>query len=252
MSCSERKIVMTGASGGIGRCVAELLLRQGAALVTLSRSGEGPRGARHLQGDLSTDAGIAAASALVAREEPDILVNLAGIQYCGPFDEQSLSGIRDAYMVNLIAPAALCQAALPAMRRRRDGQIVNIGSIFGSISFAHFASYSSAKAGLRSLSEALRRELIDTGIAVTYFAPRAVRTAVITPRVEKFARLTGMAIDEPSRVAARIVTAIERRQKDVYLGFPESLFVRLNAVTPRMVDRAVAAKDREAKRFFSS
>ncbi len=252
MKFSERKIVMTGASGGIGCIVADLLLKQGATIVTISRSGDGPREATNLQTDLSTAAGIGAASAIVAREKPDILINLAGIQYCGPFHEQPPIGIHNTYMVNLIAPVTLCRAALPVMQNRKYGQIVNVGSIFGSIGFAHFASYSSAKAGLRSFSEALRRELIDSGISVTYIAPRAVRTAVITVRTEKYAQLTGMAIDEPERIGALIVAAIERRKRDVYFGFPESLFVRLNAVMPRMVDRALAVKDRKAKRFFAS
>jgi short-subunit dehydrogenase len=252
MPLTDRKIVMTGASGGIGRHVAELLLRRGAELVAISRSGGGPPGARYLRGELSTDDGIAAASAIVASEQPDILLNLAGIQYCGPVDEQALNAIRGIYMVNLVAPVALCNAALPSMRQRRKGQIVNIGSTFGSIAFAHFANYSSTKAGLRSFSEALRRELVDTGIGVTYVAPRAVRTAVISPRVEEYARITGMVIDDPSRVAARIVDAIERRKKEVYIGFPESIFVRMNALMPRIVDRVLAGNDRKAKRLFAS
>ncbi len=252
MTFAERKVVMSGGSGGIGRQVAELLLQRGADLVTISRSGEGPRAARHLKADLSTDQGIDAAGEMVARERPDILINLAGVQYCGAFEKQPLDKLREAYAVNLIAPVALCRAALPAMQQRRDGQIVNIGSIFGSIPFAHFAAYSSAKAGLRSFSEALRRELVDSGVSVTYVAPRAVRTAIITPLVERYAQLVGMTIDEPARVASRIVCAIERHEKDVYLGFPESIFVRLNAVMPRMIDRAVAPRDRKAKRLFAS
>ena len=87
-------------------------------------------------------------------------------------------------MVNLVAPAALCCACLPFMKRRNSGQIVNIGSIFGSIPLAHFAAYSSAKSGLRAFSEALRRELADTKIAVTYIAPRAVRTGMLTPEIK--------------------------------------------------------------------
>ena len=76
-------------------------------------------------------------------------------------------------MVNLVAPARLTQAVLPGMKSRGRGQIANVGSIFGSINFAHFATYSSAKAGMRALSQSLRRELAGTGIDVTYVAPRA-------------------------------------------------------------------------------
>jgi short-subunit dehydrogenase len=251
MAFYKRKVLMTGASGGIGRHVAALLIQRGATLLTISRSVDRSRSGRHFQADLSTPSGIDAAAAIVAREQPDMLLNLAGIQYCGPFAEQSPANICDSYMVNVIAPVTLCRAALPAMQRRNSGHIVNIGSIFGSIGFAHFASYSSAKAGLRSFSEALRRELVDSGISVTYIAPRAVRTAVITPRLESYARVTGMTIDPPEQAAARIVDAVARRKKDVYFGFPERLFVHLNALMPRLVDRALAAKDRKARKLFA-
>jgi short-subunit dehydrogenase len=252
MTFSERKVVMTGASGGIGRFLADLLLARGAKLVTISRAGIGPYNAKNLQSDLSTSTGIDAASAIVADEAPDVLINLAGIQYFGRFDRQPSRELEANYRVNLVAPAMLCRAAIPAMQRRRCGQIVNIGSTFGSVGFAHFVSYSSAKAGLRVLSEALRREMIDTGIAVTYIAPRAVKTAIITAQIERYARLTGMAIDDPVRIATAMVTAIERRRKDVYFGIPESLLARLNGVMPGLIDRLLVSNDRKARTLFSS
>jgi short-subunit dehydrogenase len=154
-------------------------------------------------------------------------------------------------MVNLIAPARLAQAVLPQMKSRRRGHLVNIGSVFGSINFAHFASYSSSKAGLRGLSQALRRELVGTGVAVTYIAPRAVRTPLNSPLVLRYAALTGMNMDAPEPVAGRIVEAIARKTSEVYLGFPESAFVRINAVLPGLVDRALRNADLKARRLFS-
>jgi short-subunit dehydrogenase len=138
------------------------------------------------------------------------------------------------------------------MKRRNAGQIANIGSIVGSIPLAYFAAYSSAKAGLRAFSEALRRELAGTKISVTYVAPRAVRTPMLTPEIQQYANLTGMNIDPPEIIAKRIVTAIKQRRKDVYIGFPERLFVRLNAAMPRLVDAAVASNDRKAMKFFAA
>jgi len=137
------------------------------------------------------------------------------------------------------------------MKARGAGQIVNVGSIFGSINFAHFATYSSAKAGLRGFSQALRRELSGTGIDVTYVAPRAVRTALNSPAVMEFARLTHMNMDAPEAIAARIVAAARARKRDVYFGFPEALFVRVNALFPGLVDGALAANDRKAARLFA-
>jgi hypothetical protein len=90
------------------------------------------------------------------------------------------------------------------MKKRGSGQIVNIGSIFGSIPFAYFVSYSSAKAGLKALSEALRRELDGTGVTVTYVAPRAVKTPMNHGKVVELSKATRMAMDAPEAVAARI------------------------------------------------
>jgi short-subunit dehydrogenase len=138
------------------------------------------------------------------------------------------------------------------MKRRNSGQLANIGSVFGSIPLAHFAAYSSAKAGLRAFSEAIRRELAGTKIVVTYVAPRAVRTGMLTAQIQKYAEATGMNVDAPSAVSMRIVKAIRQRTKDVYIGFPERIFARLNAVLPRLVDTAVASSDRKASRIFTA
>jgi short-subunit dehydrogenase len=249
---TNKKVILTGGSGGIGKLLAAEFIREGADLSLMSRTDGGVPEAHHLKADLSTPGGIFAASEIVSQEDPDILVNLAGIQYFGPIENQSFSEMSEGYMVNLLAPVALCGAVLPGMRRRDNGQIVNVGSIFGSIAFAHFATYSSAKAGLRAFSEALRRELVDTNIAVTHIAPRAVRTGLLTSKMQKFVELAGMHVDEPIATAKRIITAVKTRQKDVCIGFPECLYVRLNALFPRVVDAALAGNDRKAKALFAS
>jgi len=138
------------------------------------------------------------------------------------------------------------------MKARGRGHIVNIGSVFGSINFAHFVTYSSAKAGLRGFSEGLRREVAGSGIDVTYVAPRAVRTPFNGDDVLRLAAATRMNMDEPEAVAKRILRAISRHEKDVYIGFPESLFVRLNALMPRLVDVALASDDRKARALFKT
>ncbi|WP_374651020.1 SDR family NAD(P)-dependent oxidoreductase, partial [Rhizorhabdus sp.] len=131
------------------------------------------------------------------------------------------------------------------------GRIVNIGSVFGSIPFAHFVSYSSAKAGLKGFSQALRRELAGSGVEVTHVAPRAVRTPLNSERVMALAEITKMHLDAPEYVADRIALAIEKGERDVVIGFPESVFVRLNALMPTMIDKALAANDRKAAAIFN-
>ena len=133
MALTGNRIILTGGSGGLGKLVAAELLREGADLTVVSRTliGRGDDQVRHIAIDLSTVNGIAEASTVVAREEPDILVNMAGVQYFGPAESQSFEDMHGSYMVNLVAPAALCRACLSAMKRRNAGQIANIGSIVG-------------------------------------------------------------------------------------------------------------------------
>jgi len=250
MSLHNRKVVLTGWSGGLGQHVAAWLLEQRASVATISRSDNGPAGARHCQADLSSPDGRATAASFVSEQEPDVLINLAGIQYFGPSEQQPRSDVEATYAVNLLAPVVLCQAALPSMKRRGSGQIINVGSILGSIGMAYFATYSSSKAGLRLFSEAMRRELADTAIEVTYLAPRAARTGLITRKLAQYAELTGMAIDEPRSVAMRIVSEIQDRNKEVHFGTAESFFVKLNAAMPRLLDLVLARNDRKAGALF--
>jgi short-subunit dehydrogenase len=241
---------MTGGAGGLGSLMCRQLLGEGARVTVLDRVAPSSGSVKFLQADLATPEGLEAAATVVAEEPCDILINLAGLQHFGPLERQAPAHLVASYMVNLVAPIRLTQAVLPQMKARGAGQIVNVGSIFGSINFAHFVSYSSAKAGLRAFSQALRREVGEAGVAVTYVAPRAMRTALNTPAVQEFARLTRMNMDEPEAIAGRIVAAIRARKREVYFGFPEAIVVRLNALFPGVVDQVLAANDRKAAQLF--
>jgi short-subunit dehydrogenase len=252
MSFWGKRIVITCGSGGLGRPIVRKLLDEGAEVAILSRNPAAERisGIQHLAVDLATLDGIANAASFVERERPDILINMAGTQYFGPIDEQSLDAMHANYMVNLIAPAALSRASVAFMKKRNSGQIAFVGSILGSIPLAHFTSYSSAKGGLRTFSEALRRELAARNIAITYIAPRAMRTGMLSSDMQKCAELTGMRVDAPEQVAQKVLSAIQYRRREVYIGVPEQLLVRLNLVLPQLVDAAVAPVDRKVAAFF--
>jgi short-subunit dehydrogenase len=251
MSLDAKKIVVTGGAGGIGALVVKELLARGADVLVVDRVPPPAANARYANGDLSTMDGVDAVAAEIAHEQPDILINLAGLQFFGPMEQEATAHLHASYMVNLIAPVVLTQAVLPAMKYWGSGQIVNIGSIFGSIGYPHFVAYSSAKAGLRGFSEALRRELRGSGVDVTYIAPRAVRTGLSSAKVMRFAELTRMTMDEPETVASKIVQATIDRKKDVYVGFPERFFVLVNALAPRLVDVVLMADTAKARQLFT-
>lgn len=246
MKLEGRKIAVTGGTGGIGSEVVLQLARAGAQPLVLGRVRNDGLPGHFIECDLATTQGAVRAGRELAGHAPHALINLAGVQYFGQFEQQSPEALAQLYAINLVAPALLAQAVLPGMKKRGSGHIVNVGSIFGSISFAHFVAYSSAKAGMKALSEGLRRELEGSGVQVTYVAPRAVKTPMNNSKVMQLARATRMAMDNPADIAARILRAVEGGEKDVYIGFPESLFVRVNALLPRVVDSALRKNNRIA------
>jgi len=254
MEWKGKRTVLTGAAGGMGRILASELHRRGANLALVDLNAEAIAeltGSHVVAADLSTAAGCwdAAERCRKLLGGVDILVNLAGINSFAAFEDEPAERIEKMMQVNLLAPMWLTNALLPEMQERKSGHIVNVGSIFGSIGFAYCTTYSASKFGLRGFSEALRRELADSGIAVSYIAPRAVKTPMNSDAVMRMGEAVKMNMDEPEAVVAKIVAAIEAEKKDAYFGFPESLFVRVNALLPRIVDGALAAQNRIAKSF---
>lgn len=248
-SLEGRTVLVTGGAGGIGSPLVGLLRSRGAQVTTLGR---GDMPGRHIRADLSSQAGIALAAEEARRLAPQMLFNIAGRQYFGPVEGQAPADLVGDYMVNLIAPVTLAQAVLPVMKQRGRGHIVNVGSVFGAINFAHFAGYSSAKAGLKGFSQALRREVRGTGVVVCHVAPRGVRTGFNGPLVQRFAEMTGMALDDPGHVARHILTAALAGRAETVIGWPEAFFTRLNALFPGLVGRALAGNDARAAGFFTS
>jgi short-subunit dehydrogenase len=264
MNITGSTILITGASGGIGGAIARQLARRGASLILVNRDSDKlERFATELRaaggkvtplvGDLALPGEPARLiqEALKQTGTIDILINCAGVQNFGFFAQESAADTATLFHINTIAPIALANAVLPHMLEKRKGQIVNLGSIFGSIGFPCFASYSASKFALRGFSEALRRELAGSGIGVTYVAPRFTRTAFNRSVVTRMANALKMNQDEPESVAASVIATIERDDRERYLGWPEKLFVRINSILPRLVDPSLI-KQVELMRPFAT
>jgi short-subunit dehydrogenase len=252
MNLKGSRILLTGAAGGIGRATALELARAGARVALIDRDlpalnalaaemrvagGQGVPCA----GDLASAAERArlVGQARDALGGIDALINLAGVLDFTPFEVQAPAALERLIAINLVVPMQLTQACLRMMLDQGHGRIVNVGSTFGSIGFPFFAAYSASKFGLRGFSQALRRELAGTGVGVTYVAPRATRTPLNTSSVVRMNEALKVAMDPPPLVATALARAIEQERDEVYLGWPEKLFVRLNALLPRLVDGAL-------------
>ena len=262
MQLLDKRVILTGASGGIGQALAIELVKEGAKL--------GLVGTRHdalndlkekLQNyhsdvisipvDLTTEQGQRQIiHDMQARfGGVDVLINNAGITEFTEFSEQQPEMIERIMKVNVVAPMQLTRRILPEMLDRQSGQVVNIGSTFGSIAFAYFTSYSVSKFALRGFSEALRREVAGQGVSITYVAPRAVKTRLNSSVVDEMAEKVKMNMDHPAVVAHKIVKAILKDKKDIYFGFPEAIFVRLNGLFPRLVDGALFKQNQVMRKF---
>ena len=174
MNLSGKRIILTGAAGGIGYRLALLLAGKGAQLALVGRNA--PR-VTEICKEINKQGGKAAAVALDLTSEGaadqviaaamqamgglDIVINNAGIMDFTLYERQSPERIAQVINVNVTAPILLIRAALPHLLAQNSGRIVNIGSAFGSIGFAHFATYCASKFAMRGFSEALRRELVD-------------------------------------------------------------------------------------------
>ena len=255
----DKRVILTGAAGGIGTHLARLLSAEGARLCLTDINEEALQTVRQqLTGDAVhvVTANITEAEGrqkivdemLQAFGGIDVLINAAGINPFGVFAQQDPGLIQKTLEINCLGPVLLARAVLPSMLEQDNGQIVNIGSTFGSIGFAWFSAYSASKYGLRGFSQALRRELAETGVRVTYIAPRAVKTAINSPAVYAMAKAVKMNMDEPGAVAEQILKSIRKGEKESHLGFPESFFVRINAILPGLVDRALRKQNREARK----
>ena len=262
MQLRDKRILLTGASGGIGAALAHEFAVRGARLGLAGRDEEL---LRRLAERLTEQGGVASVLVADLTDEEDrkrviesmgrthggidVLVNNAGLGAFEDFLAHDPSDLDRLLALNIAAPMHLTRALLPQMLTRGSGRVVNVGSVFGSIGFACFAAYSASKFALRGFSEALRRELDGSGVGVTYVAPRAVRTPFNSEQVYAMAEQVGMHMDDPEYVARRIAEAVETDRSEVYLGFPESLFVRINALLPRLVDRALRKQNRRMQEF---
>ena len=252
MNAARFRAVLTGATGGIGRAMAlrlgplceSLLLvaRDAAALAALVREVDAAGGrARAVPADLTMDSGRDAVlrAAVEAQGGIDLLINNAGAGEFAWLADQDDATLERIVRVNVLAPMQLTRRLLPLMLAQPAARIVNVGSILGYLGYPGHAAYSASKFALRGFSEALRRELADGPVQVTYFAPRATRTAMNSAAMCALNAELGVAMDTPEAVADALVALLEKPAREYPLGMPERLFARLNQIVPGLVDRVL-------------
>ncbi|WP_417358922.1 SDR family oxidoreductase [Gallaecimonas pentaromativorans] len=242
-----KTILLTGASGGIGQEIAKALATDGHRLLLVARNEDKLKAlASSLPGEhltLGLDlAASTAGSELAERVKElgvtlDVVINNAGTNQLKTFEQSSWQQIEQQIRLNLLAPMAVAHGLLPSLNS--GAHLINIGSVLGEIGYPGYVAYGAAKGGLKRFSEALGRELQDQNIAVSYLAPRATNTPLNSPNAVALNKALGNKVDSPQVVAKAVQLLIQKPKASMVLGFPESLFTRVNALIPSAVDGAV-------------
>ena len=183
MKQSDKVILVTGASSGIGFDAARTLAQRGHRVYAAARRVELMEplrglGVKVLRMDVTDEQSMSegVASLLQAEGRIDVLVNNAGYGYFGAVENVPMAEARRQLEVNVFGLARLCQLVLPAMRRQGSGRIVNTSSIAGRAVFYMGAWYNVTKYAVEALSDALRMEMRPFGIDVVLVEPGPIRT----------------------------------------------------------------------------
>ncbi|MDR6979619.1 NAD(P)-dependent dehydrogenase (short-subunit alcohol dehydrogenase family) [Streptomyces sp. 3330] len=186
MSENAKVWLVTGASSGFGRAIAQAAVAAGDTVIGTARRVEAlddlvaahPDRVEAIRLDVTDGERVdaVAADVLARYGRVDVVVNNAGRTQVGAFEETTDQELRDLFELHVFGPARLTRALLPQMRERGDGAVVNISSFGGQLSFAGFSAYSATKAALEQLSEGLADEVAPFGIKVLIVEPGAFRT----------------------------------------------------------------------------
>ena len=185
----SKNILVTGAATGFGRDMAETFKSAGHRVFAGMRETQGrnriaaealrDREIDVVELDVTSDSSVAAGVAAVLKATKnalDVVINNAGIATFGVSEAFTSDQVRDLYNTNVVGIHRVLRATLPALRARRDGLVVNIGSIVGRVNFPFFALYNGTKFAVEALTEGYRYELSQLGIDVVLVQPSAYPT----------------------------------------------------------------------------
>jgi uncharacterized protein len=248
MEISGSRVLLTGATGGLGQAIARSLWHKGAQLTLTGRRTDvleplaKELDARALAVDLNDPAAL---DQLVSDAgEVDVLIANAALPASGLLGSFSMEQVNRALDVNLRAPIALVHALLPQMRERGHGHIVIMSSLAGKAATPGSSIYNATKFGLRGFALAMRSELRGSGVGVSAVFPGFIRDAGMF--AEAGVKLPpGVGTRSPEDVAKAVVSAIERNRAEIDVA-PVSLrlgsaFAGLAPELSSRVSRAMGA-----------
>jgi NAD(P)-dependent dehydrogenase (short-subunit alcohol dehydrogenase family) len=269
---TERSILITGASSGIGFAAAEMLKGRGWRVIATARKDEDIRrleleeGVEVIKTELSDPASVeACATEALERTGGKLyaLFNNAAYGQVGAVEDLPTDLLRRQFEVNVFAAHTLTRAVLPAMRANRAGRIIQCSSVLGLVAAPYRGAYCASKFALEGLTDSLRLELADTPIEVSLIEPGPIRTNFVQSALENFRRTIDIERSahagiyrqrlaqmeaggtdsfklEPVEVVYKLIHALEakRPQRRYYVTTPTHVAVALRRVLPTsLLDR---------------
>ncbi len=251
----NKTVVVTGGSDGIGRAMVEELLKAGAQVATCSRNGDklyqlqvqNPGSKLFtMVADVSNETDCRNFINAVIRNfsTVDILVNNAGISMRAEFHEASLDNIRKVIDINFWGVVYCTKYALPYIQQQK-GDIIGVSSIAGYRGLPGRSGYSASKWALQGWMEALRTELLESGVNVMWVCPGFTSSNIRNAALNKDAKAQGESpMDEKAMMtseecAVHILNAIAKRKRTLVMTFQGKQTVFMNKFFPALADKLV-------------
>ncbi len=253
----NRRLLITGASSGIGQALAREAARRGARLALTSRSADK---LQELAGELEAQgtevlvhpADITSendrdklVAAVVERFGGlDVLINNAGVASFGHFADSTEEILRQVMEVNFFAPTEMIRKCIPILTEGEQPAVVNVASMCGRRGMPAWPEYSASKFALCGLTEAFRGELARFDIDIVLILPGLTRTNLSRNLLRNEGRMKiehdkGM---EPEFVGKAILDALQKNKKEVVLGWEARWILRVNRFFPGLVNRLMIRK----------
>jgi short-subunit dehydrogenase len=256
-----KRVILTGASGGIGRATAEALVKAGARVALASRNAEA---LRQLAGALGGDT-VAVPIDVTKPEDHerlvrtavekfggiDLLINNAGVGSWGHFSSSTPEIMRQVMEVNFFGPIELTRVAMPHLMKGDQPAVVNVASMCGRKGMPAWPEYSASKFALVGMSEAWRGEFARFDVEVITVVPGMTDSGFQNHwlRTDGKADLKFEEGMKPEEVAAGILDAIRKNRREVILGSEAKRLLRFNRFFPRLTNWLIA---RKVKKLYSA
>ncbi|MEO7495986.1 MAG: SDR family oxidoreductase [Massilia sp.] len=257
MTITTRKTALiTGASAGIGAAYADRLAKRGYDLVLVARRADRLQAlaeqlsaahgvkAQTLVADLATDEGQARVAQVLSNDPTiSVLVNNAGVARLAPIEGSPLEDSLSQLALNITALTRLTHAALPGMKARKEGQIINIASVLAVHSMPISSVYSGSKAYVLAFSRGLQQELADTGVKVQVVLPAATATEIWDKSGVPLAALDSATVMTTDNLVNAAFAALDQGESIVWPSVADTtLFERFEAARVALFSASQTSK----------